>query len=299
MTDRVLDISEAPARLSIRNGLLVVETGGVEKTAIPCEELAAVVIGHKQVALTQAVLGELAKSGAILITCDDKFAPAAMMLPLDGHHVQAKRFRRQAEMTGPMKKRLWQSIVQAKIRSQAFVLERTRGNDGGLRALVPRVRSGDSGNVEARAARHYWSLLFPDDGFRRHDEEDARNHLLNYGYGVLRSMTARAVCGAGLHPTFSLFHSNVHNPFGLADDLMEPFRPVIDLAVYGLAGQMLCPLSKRALIAALLKRYMAEGEERTLPDILGRVGQSLAHAVMDSRRGLWLPDLREARAPED
>jgi CRISPR-associated protein Cas1 len=215
-----------------------------------------------------------------------------MVLPLRAHHAQAERFRRQAQMSRPRKKRLWQSIVQAKIRAQALVLEQATGTDEGLRALAPRVRSGDAGNLEARAARHYWALLFPDSGFRRRDEADVRNHLLNYGYGVLRSMTARAICGAGLHPSLSLFHSNVHNPFGLADDLMEPFRPIVDLSVHGMIEAALTPQSKRALISALLGRYMADGEQRTLPDVLVRAAQSLAHAVLDERRKLWLPELR-------
>jgi CRISPR-associated protein Cas1 len=299
MTDRVLDISEEPARLSIRNGLLVVESGGVEKTAIPCEELAAVVIGHRQVTLTQCVLSELAKAGALLVTCDEKYSPAAMVLPLEPHHAQAERFRRQAAMPVPRKKRLWQSVVRAKICAQASVLERTTGSDGGLRVLATHVRSGDSGNVEARAARHYWPILFPDGEFRRRDEEDNRNHLLDYGYGVLRSLAARSICGAGLHPSFSLFHCNVHNNFGLADDLMEPFRPIVDLAVHGMGDVQLTPETKRRLIAALLDRFAADGEERTLPDILSRVAWSLARAVMDGRGTLWLPELRPAQAAED
>lgn len=290
----MLDISEKPARLSTRNGLLVVESGGAEMAAIPCEELAAVVIGHRQVSLTQSVLSELAKAGALLVTCDEKFSPAAMMLPLKAHHVQSERFRLQAALPVPRRKRLWQSLVRAKINAQAVVLEKTKGNDEGLRALATRVKSGDTGNVEARAARRYWSILFPDGGFRRRDEEDARNHLLDYGYGVLRSLTARSICGAGLHPSFSLFHGNVHNAFGLADDLMEPFRPIVDMVVYGMGDAKLTPEAKRALIGAVLGRYLADGEERTLPNILGLLAQSLARAVMERNGTLWLPELGAA-----
>jgi CRISPR/Cas system-associated endonuclease Cas1 len=114
MIERVLDISEEPARLSIRNGLLVVESGGEERDAIPCAELASVVIGHRQITLTQSVLSELAKVGTLLVTCDEKFAPAAMLPPLDAHHAQVDRFRRQASMPVPRKQRIWQSIVRAK-----------------------------------------------------------------------------------------------------------------------------------------------------------------------------------------
>jgi CRISPR-associated protein Cas1 len=191
MTDRVLDISEEPAQLSIRNGLLVVKSGAAERTAIPCDELAAVVIGRRDVTLTQSVLSELAKAGALVVTCDEKFSPTAMVLSLDAHHAQAERFRRQAAMPGPRRKRLWQSIVQAKIRAQAAVLEQTIQGDEGLRALVPRVRSGDPGNVEARAARRYWSRLFPDGQFRRRDGEDVRNARLNVSF---RQACMKSVC---------------------------------------------------------------------------------------------------------
>jgi CRISPR-associated protein Cas1 len=299
MTDRVLDISEQPARLSIRNGLLIVESGGEERAAIPCEELAAVVIGHRQVSLTQAVLSELAKAGALLVTCDEKFQPASMVLPLDAHHAQAERFRRQADLGAAKKKRLWQSVVQAKIRAQAVALERAIGSDEGLRALIARVRSGDPDNVEARAARRYWSRLFEDGTFRRRDDEDTRNHLLNYGYAVLRSVTARAICGAGLHPSFSLFHSNAANPFGLADDLMEPFRPLVDLIVHAEKKPELSAEMKHKMISGLLSRYVVEDEERTLPDILVRLAQSLAAVVMGEREKLWLPELQAVPAQQD
>lgn len=292
MTDRVLDVSEEPARLYVRNGLLIVESNGAERAAIPCRELAAVVIGHRQVSLTQSVLSELAKAGALLVTCDEKFQPASMVLPLHVHHAQAERFRRQAGLATPKKKRLWQAIVQAKLRAQANALEQVSGSDQGLRALAMRVRSGDPDNIEARAARHYWLRLFEEENFRRADEENARNHLLDYGYAVLRSMTARAICAAGLHPTFSLFHNNVHNAFGLADDLMEPFRPIVDLAVRGQKELELSGKTKRELIACLLSRFVADGEERALADILIRIAQSLAGVVMHERDGLWLPELR-------
>jgi CRISPR-associated protein Cas1 len=296
MIDRVLDISEEPAQLSIRNGLLIVRSAGTERAAIPCGELAAVVIGHREVTMTQSVLSELAKAGALVVTCDEKFSPTAMMLSLDAHHAQAERFRRQAAMPGPQRKRLWQSIVQAKIRAQASVLEQAAGSDEGLRALVPRVRSGDPDNVEARAARRYWSKLFPGGRFRRRDGEDVRNVRLNYGYAVLRSVTARSVSGAGLHPSFGLYHSNAYNPFALADDLMEPFRPLVDLVAHAEQETELSRETKRKLIGVMVSRYSAGGEERTLTDILSRVAQSLARIVMGGREALWMPEVTRVDA---
>jgi CRISPR-associated protein Cas1 len=158
------------------------------------------------------------------------------------------------------------------------------GSDEGLRVLVPRVQSGDSGNVEAPAARHYWSRLFEEGAFRRRSEDDPRNHLLNDGYAVLRSPTVRALCGAGLHSSFSIFHTNVHNPFGLADDFIEPFRPIVDSRVYRLGKAKLGRESKQMLIGALLTRYVVECEERYLPDVLNKVARGFAAIVMGERR---------------
>jgi CRISPR-associated protein Cas1 len=295
MTDRVLDFSRDPASLSIRNGLLIVRRGGAEIDAIPCGEIAAVVISHREVIFTQAVLATLAESGAALIACDSRHRPAAMMLPLEAHHVQAERFARQPAMRRPRQKRLWQQIIRAKIVQQALVLKECTGTSGGLDALVSRVQSGDPTNVEARAARRYWSLLFGDVPFARINEDDARNHWLDYGYAVLRAATARAICASGLHPTFGLAHRSKANAFALADDLMEPFRPVVDRVVANAEARTLDGEAKRELIGAVTARYIVEDESRTLFDILTRIAQSLASVVMGWSSELWLPYWR----PED
>jgi CRISPR-associated protein Cas1 len=293
MTDRVLDFSQAAAHLSIRNGLLVVRQGDAELDAIPCGEIAAVICSHRQVTFTQAVLGQLAEAGAVFVACDANQRPAAMLLPLEGHHVQARRFTLQAGISQPRRKRLWQEVARSKIRAQARVLLECTGNDGGLPALVARVRSGDRDNVEARAARRYWAVLFGRERFQRSDGENARNHWLNYGYAVLRAAAARAICGCGLHPTFGLQHRNQANAFALADDLMEPFRPVIDRIVAAAPARTLDQEGKRELIAAVAGRYEVEGEARTLFAILTGVAQSLVRAL-EGNGALWLPDWRAA-----
>lgn len=299
MTDRILDFSEGAAGLSIRNGLLVIRKDGLEVDAMPCGEIAAVVVSHREVVFTQAVLGALAEAGAILVACDARRRPAAMMLPLESHHVQAERYARQSELTKPKRKRLWQQIVQAKIRAQARMLEERIGTDGGLHALAQRVRSGDPNNVEARAARRYWSVLFGEGPYTRGNEDDPRNHWLNYGYAVLRAATARAICASGLHPTFGLAHRSKANPFALADDLMEPFRPMVDRVV---ATESTGPLDKEAkqqLIEAVAARYMVEEENRTLFDILTRTAQSLARVVMGEGDRLWAPAWQAKQEPAE
>ena len=159
-----------------------------------------------------------------------------MLLSIDGNFQQAKRFDAQVAASLPLTKRLWAEIVKSKLQQQAAALEATGAPAIPLSALVKKVRSGDPDNYEAQGARRYWGLLFGDD-FRRDQQTGGINSMLNYGYTVLRATTARAVVAAGLHPTLGLHHSNEGNAMRLVDDLMEPFRPVIDLKVWQLNRQ--------------------------------------------------------------
>ena len=202
MRNRIVEISESPCRLRIQHRQLVIgrDAGldGLFPTMIPLEDIAAVVVAHPQVTYTQHVLAELAKQGSVFITCNRERMPMGMLLPLDANSVQTERFRRQLELKLPQKKRLWQQIVKSKIDMQARLLQEVHGETFGLPPLVPLVRSGDTTNVEARAARRYWTALFGED-FRRDIDADNQNRFLNYGYAILRSATARAVC-AGVYP---------------------------------------------------------------------------------------------------
>jgi len=313
MTDRVLDLSDRPARLSVRNSLLIVqlaplkpavpvqgpsgqpdteeaETYRCERRAdpdevtIPLGDIAVLIVSHPQVAYSQAVLVGLATSGAIFVSCNEKHMPVSMMLPLVCHSLQTERFAAQAALSLPAKKRIWQQIVRAKIRAQAQLLEEKSGSDDGLRAYAGRVRSGDAGNLEAQAARIYWQKLFADSGFRRDPDGDGLNAVLNYGYAVLRAIVARSLCGAGLHPSLGVHHHNRYDPFCLADDLMEPFRPIVDREAANLnaargAGLRLDKESKSALLQSLLGRFEAGSESRTLFDWAVRAASSLAEAI--------------------
>lgn len=178
---------------------------------------------------------------------------------------------------------------------QAQALEMLHGNSAGLRPLVPLVRSGDPENIEARAARIYWPLLFADESFRRHREAGDQNRLLNYGYAVLRAIVARALCAAGLHPTLGLHHHNQYSAFCLADDLMEPFRPVVDTVVARLVRESgdtppLDTTTKAVLIDALLGLCRLDGQVRTLFDATTFAAQSLAAVFLREARRLTLPE---------
>ncbi|MFQ5734202.1 MAG: type II CRISPR-associated endonuclease Cas1 [Planctomycetaceae bacterium] len=292
MRNRIVDIAERPARLRIERRQLVIETEP-EPARIPLEDFAVVVVSHPQVSFTQAVLSELAAAGGVFVTCDRRRMPVGLMLPLAAHSVQTERFRKQLELTRPKQKRLWQQLVRAKIVMQAAVLREQTGDECGLRALLPAVRSGDPSNIEARAARRYWTALFGSD-FRRDRDAGDHNRLLNYGYAVLRAATARAICAAGLHPSVGLHHHNRYNAWCLADDLMEPFRPLVDRAVAQfMDGRDDVPAldgeARVELLEVLTGTVDIAGEQRSLFDALARTAGSLANVVTGEADALDLP----------
>ena len=296
MTDRIIDIADAPAWLHSRNRLLVIEDEDGNEATVPYADLAALVVSHPRVTYSQSVLAELAAAGAAFVACDASRMPVAMLLPLVGQSVQAERFAQQAAASLPTCKRLWKQIVRAKIRAQARTLTDLRGDDQGLSNLVSRVRSGDPTNIEAQAGRRYWRALFDDNAFRRLRDAPDENRFLNYGYAVLRALVARAICAAGLHPGLGIHHHNRYDPFPLADDLMEPFRPIVDRAVVALcdargADADLDRDAKAHLIGALTDRLGLGGEQRTLFDILGRLAVSLVRVFGGEARELVLPEI--------
>jgi CRISPR-associated protein Cas1 len=296
VTERIVEISESAARLSVRYDQLVIERDGAETVTTPLEEVAVLVLATPQVVLSQAVMTRLLEKGGMVVLSGSNHAPAGMVLPLETHSTQAERFRQQAEMKEPVKKRLWQQLVRAKMRAQGRLLERVRGSDGGLGMLAERVRSGDPENLEAQAARKYWPLLFADAHFRRGREGPDQNRHLNYGYAVLRAVVARAVCAAGLHPALGLEHHNRYDPFCLASDLMEPLRPVVDRAVWDWVQEhdATQPLEKEAkawLLRPMFARYELEGEERTLFDAAARMASSLAHVSEGREKEMVVPEV--------
>ncbi len=305
MTKHLIDISDEPVRLRVKHAQLVIEGAERDVTTLPLTEIAAVVVAEPRVSYTHATLAGLAEAGAVLVVCGSRRQPTGLMLPLVGHTTQAERFTHQAAASLPLKKRLWRQLVQAKIKAQAAIILSLRGTDVGLRAMAGRVKSGDVENLEAQAARRYWPVLFPREGagtsgqgasraFCRDRFAEDENRCLNYGYAILRAVTARAICAAGLHPCLGLHHHNRYNPFCLADDLMEPFRPLVDGAVarwtdeYGSTSE-LNRQAKNAILTALMGRLKLSGEDRSLFDILGRVSASLASVFEGKRSKLLLP----------
>ncbi|MBI2242282.1 MAG: type II CRISPR-associated endonuclease Cas1 [Magnetospirillum gryphiswaldense] len=268
------------ARLSLADGQMVVDQDdGSVRLAL--EDLAWLVLDTPQASLTANLLSACMEAGMVVVTTDASHLPNGILLPFHGHHRQAGMAERQVAMTAPLKKRLWQGIVKAKIANQAAVLDKL-GRDGGkvVAEMARHVGSGDPDNVEARAARQYWQCLFAD--FRRDDDADRRNKLLNYGYAVVRAIIARALAASGLLPAFGLHHASIGNAFNLADDLIEPFRPFVDLLAHAQGGTKDGELSlqdRRAMVAVLLAEIRLGRDTMTLSAAVEMVAASLVRAV--------------------
>jgi CRISP-associated protein Cas1 len=199
---------------------------------VPIEDLGVVMLDHPQITISQGLLSALLANNVAIVTCDDRHHPTGLTLPLEGHHTQAKHIRHQIAATEPIKKQLWQQIVVAKIKNQSDLLDRVGRPDAHMAVLAKNVKSGDPDNLEARAAVYFWSKVFDESlRFKRDRDGLPPNNLLNYGYAILRAITARSVVAAGLLPVLGLHHHNKYNAYALADDLMEPFRPFVDAVV--------------------------------------------------------------------
>lgn len=231
-----------PAYLSLKLKQLVVrlpQDDAVEQNekantrTIPIEDVGVIILDHKQITITQALLAELLDNNCAVITCDSRQLPVGLMLPLAGNTIQNERFRLQIDASLPLKKQLWQQTIEAKIRNQAAMLKYTTGEiHNNMLKWSESVRSGDVENMEARAAVYYWKTIFPDNPyFVRDHEGGGANALLNYGYAILRAIVARALVASGLLPTLGIHHHNRYNAYCLADDIMEPYRPYVDKVV--------------------------------------------------------------------
>lgn len=245
MIKRTLCFSN-PAYLSLRNSQLVIKLPEVETNSslpesfkaeatktIPIEDIGIVVLDNKRITITQGVLEALLENNCAVITCNESHLPIGMHLPLVGNSTQTERMRHQIEASLPLKKQLWQQTISAKIQNQAAILKQMRGTEvRNMLKWASEVKSGDSENLEARAAVYYWQNAFPMiENFSRSREGVSPNNLLNYGYAILRAIVARALVSSGLLTTLGIHHRNKYNAYCLADDIMEPYRPYIDRLV--------------------------------------------------------------------
>lgn len=294
MIGRIVEIADDRRHLFVNRGFMVVrDTEGERKELgqVPLDDIAAVIANAHGITYTNNLLVALAERGAPFVLCAANHNAVGVLLTLDGHHVQSKRIEAQIKASLPMHKRLWAAVVKSKLEQQAAALEAAGAPTAPLSALVRKVRSGDPDNIEGQGARRYWNLLFGS-SFRRDQDGDGVNALLNYGYTIIRSATARAVVAAGLHPSIGLHHSNDGNPMRLVDDLMEPFRPIVDLKVWQLqhAGEeQVNPETKRALVRTLYDDMQSSAGATPVMVCMQRLATSLAQVYLGERERLELP----------
>lgn len=291
--ERIVDIASDGLHLSTYRGFLMVEQDKEEVGRVALDDIHAVIVHAHGVTWTGNLVTQLATRGAPIVFCGPNHSPVAVTLPLEGHHAQNARMQAQWAVSKPLCKQLWRRIISAKIAMQGSLLA-ARGTAGAeaFPHIARRVRSGDPDNLEAQAARRYWPLLMGPD-FRRDRDSGGANALLNYGYAVMRATCARAVVAAGLHPTIGIQHANRGNAFALADDLVEPFRPLVDALVAALAGQgveTLDPPLKRRFARLIAFDLRIGGEASPVSVAAGRLAQSLAQSFETGRPALALFD---------
>jgi len=294
MLGRIVEIADDHRHLHAERGFMVIqETIGDRQQLgkIPLDDIYAVITNAHGLSYTNNLLVALAERGAPFVLCSANHNAVGMLISIDGHHHQGRRFDAQLATKKPLIKRLWADVVRTKIEQQSATLQAIGITDPPLASLIPRIRSGDPDNIEAQAARLYWPLLFGEQ-FRRDRSAEGINVLLNYGYTILRAAVARPVIAAGLHPTIGLHHSNDSNAMRLVDDLMEPFRPMIDLTVWQISktdDHQLNPRNKRLLVHALYQDMQStKGATPTLICIQN-LATSLALVYLGERSTLELP----------
>ena len=297
MIGRVIEIGSEGCQLERERGSMVVIKDGAEQGRIPLDDIGVLLCNARSITYSNSLLTELARRGVAVVLCGDNYLPAAWLWPVEGHHVQAMRMRFQLEAQKPLQKRLWQAVVREKVTRQKAALQTLQKLPAGSPVgadfddMARRVRSGDPDNIEAQAARKYWPLLFGKK-FRRERSGSGPNPLLNYGYTVLRAAVARAVVSAGLHPSLGMHHSNRGDSFCLADDLMEPYRPIVDCAVARLVTEghaEIKPETKRALAGILVMDMETDEGTTPLQTCIERTASSLARAYETGVAALTFP----------
>ena len=265
MLSRVLEIYEENRYLSLYRGFIVIKSGSEELGKVPLDDIGVLLLSARSVTVSKNILNALAERGCVTVLCGKNYAPQSMVLPVYSHYLFAKILKSQIDASEPFKKRIWQQIVVRKIQNQALAL-RLCGKDEDsklLEKIASMVKSGDTGNRESYAARMYWKALFGKDFIRDKDGEGI-NSFLNYGYAVMRSSMARAICSSGLLPSLGVHHENHLNQFALADDFFEIYRPLVDCIVFhlGVGGDSeLTPEHKAKLTDALwIKVRTSEGK---------------------------------------
>ena len=296
MQTRIIEIAQDNRLLSVFRGFLIIEeTNGVknELARIPLDDIHAVIVNAYGMTYTNNLLVELCERNIPFVICGKNHNVSGILFSTEGHYLQAKRFDSQIKCSQELKDNLWVSVIKAKLNWQSEVLKAVGAPFIPVSSLISKIQEGDKTNIEALAAKRYWRLLFGK-SFRRDKNLNDINSLLNYGYSILRSTTARAVVSVGLHPTLGIHHKNEGNPMRLVDDLMEPYRPIVDLKVWALSqsGQVdITPDTKKQLASLVFIDLIWSDGTSPLNVSLQKTAQSLTLSYLDSQNKLELPDI--------
>lgn len=285
-----------PAYLSTKNEQLVVTYPDKEqetKTAA-IEDIGVIVLEHQQITITNGLLEKLTNNNVAVITCDQQHLPIGLLMPLSGNTLQTERFKNQINASLPLKKNLWQQTVSSKILNQAGLLKEKGIETKNMEYWAKSVTSGDTQNHEARAASYYWQNLIKVENFNRQQKGMPPNNLLNYGYAILRGITARALVSSGMLPTLGIFHRNKYNAYCLADDIMEPYRPFVDLIVCHIMEteddiSELTVNIKKELLSIPALDVMIDGNKSPLMVAMSRTTNSLHECFEGSSRKILYP----------
>lgn len=292
MIKRIIDISEQ-AYLHVLNRQLCVDKAGETVAKIAFDDLGILILQHPAIVVTQTVVTQCQEHNVALLFCDDRHLPVSIILPLvTGHSLHTKVLREQIASKKSHQKRLWQSVVKAKIREQAITLTKAGQQSNKLLRLSEKVRSGDPDNIEAQAAREYWKILMGA-SFRRDTNADGVNSILNYGYSIMRAMVARSLVGTGLHPAIGMHHKNQYNGLCLADDVMEPLRPWVDEVVHSAfvldKTVKVTKVTKQLLLGLLSQQVLYDGKKMPLMVSVHYLAAQLKYAMTDKDVSLKFP----------
>ena len=291
MQHQIVDIVSNGVHLSVERGFLKVAREKELLGRIALDLINALIVHGHGVSYSANLVSRLAERGTPIVMCGSNHAPVALVWPLDGHFEQGLRMEAQAAAGKPLRKRLWRDLVRAKIANQAHILDVFGVPNTRLIRLAKQIKSGDPENCEAQAAQYYWPRLMGP-AFRRDRSGGEANTFLNYGYTILRAATARSIIAAGLHPSLAVYHKSRGTALRLADDLMEPFRPYVDLVVKNLVTGGLKVLDKeaKARLASIVTVDL-ESDYGTSPMqiCLDRLAQSLARIYLGESKKLTIP----------
>jgi CRISPR-associated protein Cas1 len=284
---------ENKASLTTKNLQLVIKTETRESN-IPIEDIGYIVIDHPEIYLSIPALNLLVDNNTAVIICNTNHLPNGMFLNLNSHHIQQEIFKNQINASVPLKKQLWQQTVMEKITNQGLLLEKITNQKNNFDFLASKVLSGDTSNMEGVAANFYWKSFF-EHNFKRERFGDYPNNFLNYGYAILRAATARALSGSGLLNTLGIHHKSKYNAFALADDIMEPFRPIVDEKVAEImqnyTEQELNTAIKAELLQILTRTVYFKEEKSPLMVALQKTASSLQQCYMGDRKKIKYPKL--------